>query len=102
MGLECKASGTNVPHPAGTKNYIRKPFLPHLLTAQVSVRRREEKKKERKKRKEERRKEERREERKKRKEKEKKKKEEKEKGRGKRGKKNRRTLRNCELDADSN
>jgi hypothetical protein len=48
MGLGCKASGTNVPHPAGTKNYIRRSFLPHLLTAQVSVRRREEKKKERK------------------------------------------------------
>jgi response regulator RpfG family c-di-GMP phosphodiesterase len=54
MGLGCKASGTNVPHPAGTKNYIRRPFLPHLLTAQVSVRtggrkeREEEKKREEK------------------------------------------------------
>jgi response regulator RpfG family c-di-GMP phosphodiesterase len=98
MGLGCKASGTNVPHPADTKNYIRRPFLPHLLTTQVSVRMREKKKKERKKRKEDRKKEER----KKRKEIEKKKKEEKKKGRGIRGKKNRRTLRNCELDADSN
>jgi hypothetical protein len=83
MGLGCKASGT---FPVGTKNYIRRSFLPHLLTAQVSVRRREEKKKERKKRKE----------------REKKKKEEKEKGGGGRGKKNRRTLRNCEFDANSN